>query len=169
MRARCPRILAGFALSCALVCCRSTVDSLGYDQTSQGSTDPVDAGDDVADDANGGSPGMVDPPPPPPPPPPPKLTKLVGPDAYPNLFHEQLGLPTAEIDQHVEDVFQQLFHGDPDSQAIYFTTPEGDAYIQDFFHGDVRTEGIGLGMLVTVELDKREEFDKLWSYAVRAL
>jgi oligosaccharide reducing-end xylanase len=31
----------------------------------------------------------------------------------------------------------------------------------------VRTEGLGLGMLIAVELGKQEEFDKLWTYAKR--
>jgi oligosaccharide reducing-end xylanase len=29
----------------------------------------------------------------------------------------------------------------------------------------VRTEGVSLGMLITVQLDKRDEFDRLWRYA----
>ena len=30
------------------------------------------------------------------------------------------------------------------------------AYIQDTLHGDMRTEGIGLAMMIAVELDKRD-------------
>jgi oligosaccharide reducing-end xylanase len=33
----------------------------------------------------------------------------------------------------------------------------------------VRTEGIGLAMMIAVQLDKREEFDRLWTYATAVL
>jgi oligosaccharide reducing-end xylanase len=39
------------------------------------------------------------------------------------------------------------------------------AYIHDTFHDDIRTEGIGLAMIIAVQLDKRDEFDHLWRYA----
>ena len=39
------------------------------------------------------------------------------------------------------------------------------AYIQDTLHGDIRTEGIGLAMMICIQLDKRAEFDRLWTYA----
>jgi oligosaccharide reducing-end xylanase len=40
------------------------------------------------------------------------------------------------------------------------------ANIQDILHDrEVRTEGIGLAMMIAVELDKRTEFDRLWTYA----
>jgi endo-1,4-beta-D-glucanase Y len=60
--------------------------------------------------------------------------------------------------------FGQLFHGDPSTEAIYFTTGADQAYILDIFHGDVRSEGLGFGMMIAVELGKRDEFDRLWRY-----
>ncbi len=36
-------------------------------------------------------------------------------------------------------------------------------------HGDIRTEGIGISVLVAVELDKQDEFDRLWAYAKAVL
>jgi oligosaccharide reducing-end xylanase len=63
-----------------------------------------------------------------------------------------------------------LFYGDPDSEAIYFPVGgEEQAAIRDTFHNDVRTEGIGYGMIITVQLDKRDEFERLWTFAKTGL
>jgi len=93
------------------------------------------------------------------------LHPIAGPDSYPNPFHDLLGKTDAEIAAKIAAAFAQLFHGDAGGQAIYFTTGTDQAYIQDIYHGDVRTEGVSLVMLICVELDKRDEFDRLWRYA----
>jgi oligosaccharide reducing-end xylanase len=107
------------------------------------------------------------------------LGALTPPATYPNVFHDLLNVGTSDVDSHVEATYQQLFHGDPDTQAIYFTKSDGDAdscdlaiaddeaCIKDLYHDDVRTEGLGIGMLVSVELDHQDEFDKLWNFAKR--
>jgi len=107
------------------------------------------------------------------------LAPLHGPDTYDNSFKDVLAdlqLTDKDIDDKVEGAFQQLFHGsatsdlnDPTNQAIFFPVANTDdeAYIYDVYHRDVRTEGLGLGMLIAVELDHQPEFDKLWNYAKR--
>jgi len=119
----------------ALSACRTTVDSLGADPATDGGAEP------------------------------PGLAPLVGPSSYPNAFRDVLGKTDAEIDAKLEQAFQRLFHGDPTLEAIYFPTGADQAYIRDTLHDDIRTEGIGYGMLIAVEIDKREEFDRLWRYA----
>lgn len=84
---------------------------------------------------------------------------------YPNAFRDVLGKSDAEISAKLAATFNQLFHGDPSNEAIYFTTGTDQAYIRDIFHDDVRSEGLGLGLLIAVELGKRDEFDRLWRYA----
>ena len=93
------------------------------------------------------------------------LAPLLGPALYPNAFRELLGKTDAEIDAKLASTFNQLFHGDPDREAIFVPTGNDQAYIDDVLHDQVRSEGIGLGMLIAVQLDKREEFDQLWRYA----
>jgi oligosaccharide reducing-end xylanase len=93
------------------------------------------------------------------------LAALHAPDSYPNAFRDVLGKSEAEISAKLAATFNQLFHGDPSTQAIYFTTGSDQAYILDVFHDDVRTQGLGLAMLIAVELGKRDEFDHLWRYA----
>ncbi len=80
-----------------------------------------------------------------------------------------VGVSPEESGQAIDAAFEQLFFGDPDTQAFYH--PEGDdaAYILNVKAGDVRTDSIGYGMLVTVELDKQEIFDKLWTWAKRTM
>lgn len=93
------------------------------------------------------------------------LRPVTGPDSYPSPFKD-LMKADADIATKISNAFTQLFHGDPSTQAIYVPVGTTQANIPDIYHnGEVRTEGIGLGMMICVELDKRTEFDALWSYA----
>jgi oligosaccharide reducing-end xylanase len=93
-----------------------------------------------------------------------RLNRVSGPATYPNPFKD-LGKTDAEIAVKIADTFQKLFYGDPNLQAIYVPVGTDQAYIQDTLHGDIRTEGIGLAMMICIQLDKRAEFDRLWTYA----
>jgi oligosaccharide reducing-end xylanase len=87
---------------------------------------------------------------------------------YRNLFAEA-GHPQKEIDAKVEAAFQLFFHGDPETQAVYY--PAGSngngplAYLSDVFNHDVRTEGMSYGMMIAVQLNHKAEFDALWNWA----
>jgi oligosaccharide reducing-end xylanase len=87
---------------------------------------------------------------------------------YRNLFVEA-GHSPQEVTTKIDSAFQQLFHGDPVSQAVYFpagTNANGPlAYIRDLANGDVRSEGMSYGMMIAVQLDKKAEFDALWNWA----
>jgi len=97
------------------------------------------------------------------------LAPLTKPTTYPNLFRE-LGHSDVEIANKIAAWFAQLFHGDAGSQSIYFPVGPDQANIQDILHNkEIRTEGMGLGMMIAVQLDKREEFDRLWTYAAIVL
>ena len=96
------------------------------------------------------------------------LHPLTGPASYPNPFRDLLGETDTDINNKVNNVFNTLFHGSP-SQAFYVTVGDDQAYIEDTLHGDVRTEGIGLGMMICVEMNKEPEFDKLWTYAKQVM
>src|SRR5262245_13502948 len=124
--------LAGTAALVGLTACGTTVDSLG--------SDPPPIGGGAA-----------------------SLRPLTRPASYPNAFHDVLGKSQTEIDQKVTDAFNQLFHGDAMNEAIYVSVPPDQAKIVDFLHsGQVRTEGMGYAMIITVELNKQVEFDSLW-------
>lgn len=82
-----------------------------------------------------------------------------------NLFAELLAKSDAEITTKIETGFQQLFHGDNDTQRVYYPVGEDEAYIADIGNQDVRSEGISYGMMIAVQLDRREEFDRIWKWA----
>lgn len=88
---------------------------------------------------------------------------------YRNLFREY-GYAEAEINRKIENAYQQLFHGDSASQAIYFKAGNNangpKAYVSDVYHNDIRSEGMSYGMMIAVQLNKKAEFDALWNYAM---
>ncbi|MFO7869588.1 MAG: glycosyl hydrolase family 8 [Bacteroidales bacterium] len=85
-------------------------------------------------------------------------------DEYRNMFSEVLGKTEAEVDTKVETAFQDVFYG-TDDQKLYFEADNNSAYILDVNNNDVRTEGMSYGMMICLQLDKKEEFDKLWNWA----
>jgi len=86
------------------------------------------------------------------------------PKAYPNLFTDYLGKTEAEVQARLDAIFQQTFYGDDETERLYFPVEDDMAYIYDFGSGDVRSEGMSYGMMVAVQLDKKEEFDRLWKW-----
>lgn len=84
---------------------------------------------------------------------------------YPNLFVELLNKSEKEVNEKIEIAFKQLFYGDSKTQRIYYPIDADMAYIEDILHNDVRTEGMSYGMMIAVQLNKKEEFDRLWKWA----
>ena len=60
--------------------------------------------------------------------------------------------------------WEQLFYGNDDFERVYYLVGEDMAYIEDMGNGDVRSEGMSYGMMSAVQLDKKEEFDRLWKW-----
>jgi endo-1,4-beta-D-glucanase Y len=83
---------------------------------------------------------------------------------YRNLFKEA-GKSEEAITNKINAAFNQLFHGDTANQAIYFTLGDDMAYIKAIDSKDIRSEGISYGMMIAVQMDKKEEFDRLWKFA----
>lgn len=87
---------------------------------------------------------------------------------YQNLFAEA-GVTSENINAHIEHSFQQLFYGDPETQAVYYPAGENEngalAYIFDVNSNDVRSEGLSYGMMIAVQLNKKTEFDAIWNWA----
>lgn len=85
--------------------------------------------------------------------------------SYRNLFKEA-GYKQADIDKKVEKAYKDLFEG-PD--RIYFEVGDSMAYVSDIKNKDARTEGLSYGMMVAVQLDKKEVFDKIWRWSKKYL
>jgi len=133
-RMRARGLACAVAAAMALAACGSTTDSLGYNDTGSRTLHPV-----------------------------------TGPASYPNPFRDLLGETDAAISAKITNAFNTVFHGSTTGTtpyAIYFQDPNNPdrSYIEDTLHSDIRTEGLGLGMMVCVELNKQYEFDQLWTY-----
>ena len=87
---------------------------------------------------------------------------------YRNLFLEA-GHSQKEISQKLDAAFQQLFHGDSETQTVYYAAGQNAngplAYLTDINNRDVRSEGMSYGMMIAVQLDKKAEFDALWNWS----
>ncbi len=83
---------------------------------------------------------------------------------YRNLLAEW-GLSEDEIQARIDSTFQQLFYGDDATERVYYPVGDDMAYIEDINSGDIRSEGMSYGMMIAVQLDKQEEFNRLWTWA----
>ncbi len=85
---------------------------------------------------------------------------------YRNLFKEYLGKPDAEIQGKIDMAWKQLFYGNDGSQRVYYPVGDDMAYMEDIGNSDVRSEGMSYGLMISVQLDKKEEFDRLWKWVM---
>ncbi|HAE60044.1 MAG TPA: hypothetical protein DCG54_11220 [Anaerolineae bacterium] len=83
---------------------------------------------------------------------------------YRNLFAETIGKSDAEIQAKIDTAFQQLFYGDDTSERVYYPVGTDMAYLLDTGNDDVRSEGMSYGMMIAVQMNKKEEFDRIWKW-----
>ncbi|MCB9497176.1 MAG: carbohydrate binding domain-containing protein [Fibrobacteria bacterium] len=84
---------------------------------------------------------------------------------YRNLFAE-LGYSQAAVDAKVQAAFDQLFlNGDLATERLYKIAPDdttmGFIDATDF----VLTEGQSYGMMIALQMDRQDIFDKMWKFA----
>jgi oligosaccharide reducing-end xylanase len=84
---------------------------------------------------------------------------------YQNLFAEILAKSESQVKAKIDSAWQQLFYGNDTAQRIYYPIEPDMAYIEDILSEDVRTEGMSYGMMIAVQLNKKQEFDRLWKWA----
>ena len=80
---------------------------------------------------------------------------------YRNLFRE-MGYSQSDIDRRMKEIFDGLFYG-PDK--IYFEVGDSMAYISDIKNHDARTEGMSYGMMIAVQMNRKDIFDRLWRWS----
>ena len=81
---------------------------------------------------------------------------------YPNLFKE-LGMSEEEIEKRIQDVFQTIFFDN--EEKFYFESGENMGYLLDTGNLDVRSEGMSYGMMMAVQMDRKDIFDRLWLFS----
>ncbi|GAB3296380.1 hypothetical protein GCM10027511_10780 [Hymenobacter humi] len=86
-------------------------------------------------------------------------------NTYPNLFREA-GYRQADIDKKVAQAYHDVFEG---PNKVYFEVGDSLAYVSDVKNEDARTEGLSYGMMVAVQLNKKQVFDRLWRWSKKYL
>ena len=84
-------------------------------------------------------------------------------ETYRNAFADA-GYSTEAIEKRKNEIFQTLFYGS-EEERIYHPVGDDFGYMEDTGNHDVRTEGMSYGMMMCVQMDKKEEFDRLWKWA----
>ena len=79
---------------------------------------------------------------------------------YRNVFVE-MGYKPEAVNSKLDAIFNDLFYG---PNKIYFEVADNMAYISDIKNHDVRTEGMSYGLMIAVQFDKKEMFDRLWRW-----
>jgi oligosaccharide reducing-end xylanase len=84
---------------------------------------------------------------------------------YPNLFTE-LGISQDKIDEKIKDTFNRMFF-DMEEKIYFEIGNEGNdmGYMLDTGNNDARTEGMSYGMMMAVQMDRKDIFDRLWLFA----
>ena len=81
---------------------------------------------------------------------------------YRNLLKE-IGKTDAEIEQRIAEVWNTFFYDE--TERIYHEAGEDMGYLEDTGNHDARTEGMSYGMMMCVQMDRKEEFDRIWKWA----
>ena len=83
--------------------------------------------------------------------------------SYRNWF-EEIGRTPEEIRSRLADIRDTFFFG-PEEERIYHETDDGMGYLTDTGNDDVRTEGMSYGMMMAVQMDMKDVFDRIWRWA----
>lgn len=82
---------------------------------------------------------------------------------YHNLFKE-IGKTDEQIEAKLQSIVNTFFYGS-EEERIYHPAGEDMGYLVDTGNIDARTEGMSYGMMMCVQLDMKEEFDRIWKWA----
>jgi oligosaccharide reducing-end xylanase len=94
-----------------------------------------------------------------------KNTSAVQSGIYPNVFL-QAGYKQADIDAKLNKAYYDVFEG---PSKVYFEVGDSMAYVSDVKNKDARTEGLSYGMMVAVQLNKKDVFDRIWRWSKKYL
>ena len=83
---------------------------------------------------------------------------------YPNFLAE-IGIGEEEAKQRVQAAFETIFF-DPEENFCHHTDEDAWCMV-DTGNIDARTEGMSYGMMMCVQMDRKDIFDKLWTFSDR--
>ena len=87
------------------------------------------------------------------------------PDGSVSLFREA-GYSQQAIDEKLAAAYHDVFKG---PQRVYFEVGDTMGYVSDIKNKDARTEGLSYGMMVAVQLNKKDVFDRIWRWSKKYL
>ena len=78
---------------------------------------------------------------------------------------ERFGLAGRRADERIAAAFDTIFS---DPAGRFYREKDGDSgFLEDTGNRDARTEGMSYGMMMCVQTDRRDLFDKLWTFSKR--
>ena len=83
---------------------------------------------------------------------------------YPNVF-SRIGIDDESAKKRVEECFNTIFF-DPEN-GFYHDVDADSGCMEDTGNIDARTEGMSYGMMMTVQMNRKDLFDKLWCFSRR--
>ncbi|MBO7632494.1 MAG: xylanase, partial [Lachnospiraceae bacterium] len=81
---------------------------------------------------------------------------------YRNVFAE-IGKSNEAIEARLREAWETFFCDE--EERIYHEAGDDMGYLEDTGNHDARTEGMSYGMMMCVQLDRKEEFDRIWKWA----
>ena len=84
-------------------------------------------------------------------------------ESHPTSMLAACGYAQDDIDARLAQVWHEIFEG-PDK--FYWESDDGLAYVMDTGNDDVRTEGMSYAMMLAVQYDRQDVFDKLWGWVM---
>jgi len=82
-----------------------------------------------------------------------------------NLFRAA-GYTQADIDRKVAKAYYDVFEG---PKRVYFSVGDSMGYVSDIKNHDARTEGLSYGMMIAVQMNKKDVFDRVWRWSKKYL
>lgn len=83
-------------------------------------------------------------------------------DKYTNIL-AQYGYSETDIQVKLGSIWQNMFENE---NSVYFESENDMGYIVDTGNNDVRTEGMSYGMMLAVQYDRQDIFDRLWRWVM---
>ena len=80
-----------------------------------------------------------------------------------NLFKE-CGYSQFDIEDKVMSCWNTIFD-QRSAHRLYFETTDSMGYVEDTGNDDARTEGMSYGMMMAVEMNRKDVFDRIWKWA----
>ena len=81
---------------------------------------------------------------------------------YANLFAE-IGISQDKIDEKIQDTFNKMFFDT--EEKIYCEIGSDMGCMVDTVNNDARTEGMSYGMMMALQMNRKDIFDRLWLFS----